>query len=722
MPFLPRIVATPLVPLVALSLAAGCRRGVPGGEEDLPGGTPERLEPADTAPDTAPPDTAEDTAPPGPFGVAIDARTTTLVADGRDETILDLYVTAPDGTPAPDGTMVPIAADLGHIGAATRTQDGRATVVFRAGTWPGVATLRVDGMVPAGETALTLAPGTPVSVQLHIHGSLSEGNGTMTGHLAQAEEQGLDVLWWTDHDFSYYPDHDFEVRGFDFEAGDLADSIPGWPSDEPIGVSFESVEDGLDGTSSEVTSEAAYGGTYGWRIGGTAPGEDVGASSWRLFVHPRLNLKSLLSKVWVGFRFRPLHDDPNAELFVTIPLSAREAAEEDLPERYRAVHLYHSSQDYTSRNDAWNTYVRLSGTSGAWSDVRVDLSDLVDAVYPTVGKDLHAELVTVTVRASDGATVAYDLDDFAWEQGAVGEDLRALQRDYLAAMATPVVQIVGQEMSFLHDWHFNAFGSGVPFFPYRDADDWTGASIADFVHANDGIVSFNHMFGVSGSVAAEEEREALVAAAIEELVGSRVYGCDLLEVGYRQRRGDIEDFLQVWDAVSMAGIFVTGEGASDIHNDVDWDVVANNFVTWVPVGVLEEDELLWNLARGNAWFGDPSRFAGGVVSASVTVPEARATMGQIVVGATQAMSAVFAAEPMGAGWIVRAVENGEVVEEWTVPYEGAFRATRTVDPAGGKVVRFEVATEGGVPVLYTNPVYFVDPTGDDLPVERLPDP
>ena len=36
---------------------------------------------------------------------------------------------------------------------------------------------------------------------MHIHASWSEGNGTMQGHLDQATRAGIDVLWWTEHDF-----------------------------------------------------------------------------------------------------------------------------------------------------------------------------------------------------------------------------------------------------------------------------------------------------------------------------------------------------------------------------------------------------------------------------------------------------------------------------------------------------------------------------------------
>jgi predicted metal-dependent phosphoesterase TrpH len=36
---------------------------------------------------------------------------------------------------------------------------------------------------------------------MHLHGSFSEGTASMDAHLKQAQRLGVDVLWWTDHDF-----------------------------------------------------------------------------------------------------------------------------------------------------------------------------------------------------------------------------------------------------------------------------------------------------------------------------------------------------------------------------------------------------------------------------------------------------------------------------------------------------------------------------------------
>ncbi|MGZ4618209.1 MAG: hypothetical protein ACXV3F_05675 [Frankiaceae bacterium] len=39
------------------------------------------------------------------------------------------------------------------------------------------------------------------SMAMHVHTSFSEQSGSMNGHLAAAQKYGVDVVWWTDHDF-----------------------------------------------------------------------------------------------------------------------------------------------------------------------------------------------------------------------------------------------------------------------------------------------------------------------------------------------------------------------------------------------------------------------------------------------------------------------------------------------------------------------------------------
>ena len=43
--------------------------------------------------------------------------------------------------------------------------------------------------------------GAPVSMAMHLHAAFSEKTASFEAHLAEARKLGVDVLWWTDHDF-----------------------------------------------------------------------------------------------------------------------------------------------------------------------------------------------------------------------------------------------------------------------------------------------------------------------------------------------------------------------------------------------------------------------------------------------------------------------------------------------------------------------------------------
>ncbi|MFN0152674.1 MAG: hypothetical protein ACKVU1_18380, partial [bacterium] len=83
----------------------------------------------------------------------------------------------------------------------------------------------------------------PYAVQMHLHGSLSEGQGSMRGHVEAARALGgVDVLWWSDHDWRIAL-HTYQ-RAFDFESGALDTTIvvPGRRREKKIARGVENEE------------------------------------------------------------------------------------------------------------------------------------------------------------------------------------------------------------------------------------------------------------------------------------------------------------------------------------------------------------------------------------------------------------------------------------------------------------------------------------------------
>lgn len=650
----------------------------------------------------------------------IEAGADTLVADGVSTVPLTVHAYLEDGRPIWVGPAPELESSLGEIVDVSWIIEGTATATLRAGTWPGTAALTAGDFVVTGDTSVELVVGDPVATTLHLHASFSEGKGTMTGQSIEAEALGVDVVWWTDHDFFYYPDEGgyLEVSGDDFESASLTRQIPYWPAGRERTLSWETLDWELVWGYSDVVTRAAHTGNFGWRQSGWGDG----TATWRyqthkLSIHPALNIKPLLAQVDLRFFARtPVGAAPDAELWVEVELSA------GLDGQTNTLHFYHSSLDYSYLEGPHDHYERLTLPRWTWTEVQADLSELARTWFPDTGDDQHAELVTVKVRAREWGMAAYDLDDFEWTQEVRGEHLRDDQRAFLDGLPYTPRHLVGSEISLFGSTHLNAFGSWVPLTPYAEHDEWSLAEVVDFVHGYGGVVSYNHMFGTSMPDPPEEERAALVVEQIEALGAAGVYGCDLLEVGYRRRTGLLEDFLAVWDALGEDGVVITGIGANDLHGQVSWRDWQNRFVTWIPVGQEVEEELLRNLARGAVWFGDPVAFADPKVSATL-LTAGGASMGQVVVGADTAQQVTFGVSYVGDGWTVRLLEDGIPTETWVAPAAGPYEVSTAIDPVGGNVVRFDVHTAEGQPALFTNPIYFfdVEPEGG-VRADRLPAP
>lgn len=561
-------------------------------------------------------------------------------------------------------------------------------------------------------------------LQMHVHGTISEGTGTPSWHLDQADAQGLNVIWWTDHDTMYHPDHMFEVTGDDFESGATSFELETWPSGEIAVIRWVEDDVAAGSASLDASADAAYTGDFGGRLELASSG--VGTTDhafWYLKSNPRINFAALLSQVDLEFAWRPSSVSGAAEFRLVVPLSATTLSEDDHrldDDDYRVVFYWNSEgTTYTDLDDGVSIYVELEDPGDGWGYVSEDLSTLVYAALGETAWELHAELVTLGAVVADGSEAAFEVDDISWTSSLVGDELRQAQVEFLDELDTTLVQHVGTEVSPVSGRHFNAFGKRVPFAPYATDDDITGNDVADLVHFNNGMMSWNHMFGVRQILEDDDTRVALVEAAIEELVDNDAYGCDLLEVGYRQRHGDTQDFLTVWDAAAQAGIVLTGIGTSDLHDRNDWDGWYNRYITWVPARNAGEGRLIMSLMAGHAWFGDPTRFPDGRAVVQLQVPELDMVMGQGAVGLTGTYTAVFTAEWLDEGWVVNFVENGVVVESATVASAGLFRSAQVFDPEGGLTLRVEVWDPDGEGVVFTNPLYFRDTDDGGIPSWRL---
>src|SRR5262245_2363545 len=147
----------------------------------------------------------------------------------------------------------------------------------------------------------------PIGVQMHVHASMSEGNGSWRAANVHAKKIGLDVLWWSDHDWrmSY---HTYN-RAFGFEGPELTTKVPTYfepgtdleAAKRVEAMTITLVPHRLNGTVKDAigrtTTERAVEGTRSLEVAGAAAG-----TGWQPYLYEidgtrRTMKRSLASKV-----------------------------------------------------------------------------------------------------------------------------------------------------------------------------------------------------------------------------------------------------------------------------------------------------------------------------------------------------------------------------------------------------------------------------------------
>ena len=573
-------------------------------------------------------------------------------------------------------------------------------------------------------------PATPESawsVQLHLHGSFSEGLGSIDSHGYEARSVGCDVLWWSDHDFRITTYQHVSRFGFEDWEEPLDRSEPWTRSFAKHAGDSKRLRQlkRPERARARFLESPVKEGERSLRVTSAGAGPEFESHLLLLGAARRLERRSLASGVTLRIALFPEDLGPDARAVVDVQLSEH-APREGLglvPYVVRYEIAPGSPGEPRREGEAYVVPVRCE--LGRWNELALELSaDAVRGFPEFPGQDNVLYRLVVGVEARKDARASACFDDLRIDQEFSGPSMYARQRELIGEVAKlhpGLVQLQGVEVSY-DSPHLNVFCADTPLVDYADIardvpNDPENPALVDArafseeilrrvvseTHARGGLVSYNHPFGStyegSGKVRTNEQE-------LELLLSDRAAGADLLEVGYRDRGGaTLDDHLYVWDQAALRGLRLVGVGASDSHGGPGerWRGSTNNFVSWIYARTPGKEELIEGLRAGRVFFGDIERFDGELD----LVTDEGQRMGATVVTDRTSVELELRASGVEPGERIVLVESGARTTTFEVTgHEFRVKHVLQLPEPGPALARFEVHDETG-PIALSNPIHFL---------------
>jgi hypothetical protein len=577
----------------------------------------------------------------------------------------------------------------------------------------------------------------PWSVQLHVHGPFSEGPGSLDSHGREALAAGLDVLWWSDHDFRITSYRHATRFGFEGESEPLERGEAWSARSEGEAKARKRVRRLAPRCSPEselaFPAQGAAEGERSLRLSARGPGSEFAGCFGAVVADRALATRPLASQV--ALELEVLAESLGADARAVVELELSEHSLPGTPGYAPLVLRYEiGPAGGEPRREGPLFSVPVAVAPGGWAPLRLAVSRDAERGFPEIAAgDNSLHQIRLGVESRRGALAAARFDALRIEQASSGPAAFDLQRELLERVASErpgLVQLQGVELSYGLR-HLNAFGdeplqidydalvresgllAGDP--PRVDRDRfrrYATRRAVEIAHARGQLVSYNHMYGVAFE-GAEPKRSR--SELVEMLASERIFGADLLEVGYRDRGGHgLEDHLGAWDDLARRGLRPVGIGTSDSHGG-RWGDDPNDFVSWIFAASPEPAALVEGLRRGRVFFGDLRRFDGHLDLAATS----GAVMGQIAVSDREAEEVRIEASGVARGDLLDIVVSGAPAARHVAVGE-SLRVVHRVPIAPGEdaFVRAELRDAAGAPKAFSNPIHFVR-SAEGVPAARL---
>ena len=563
-----------------------------------------------------------------------------------------------------------------------------------------------------GATAFTMA--------MHIHSSFSEQTASMDAQLAQALQNAVNVLWWTDHDHRmdslYYASGSgssivmhfsgMTEAGWNWQAkhsSGLASyttqfvSSPNSPNDPVAGGSMYLAAANKPSASPAWAGLLANTQASGWDIRENITGQS-------------LSVDVLLDSGWSRGYMEMLISTSYHPVGGFYLLSYR---------------MIPGSGPVTAQANG-STGIITIPVSSPWQTVTVTPEQDITSLWPAVDPRDFAMWNIQFNAVSTGDAVSGYFDYLRFNRTLTGGELLAQQQSMMSALATSypaVTQQQGLEVSWYLP-HLNWFGGNVGLPTYQGVNYKVYASylrntVIPQIHQSGGLCSYNHPYGYS-DVAAQPQsaQDSLLSQVAGTLLGNNALGCDLIEVGYNLRQGvDLTHHIGLWDVLSRHALFLTGNGTSDDHFGQNWMGLRNNWISAAWAASTGQADLLAALAAGRAWCGAITYTGAIDMLVDGSVP-----MGAASVSGVTSRNLVLTATGIPSGGSVQLIQGTVdytgttpdtfVAASWadTALAAGGGQVSTAVDTTSETFIRPQVLNSAGTVIATGNPAWLLHNT------------
>ena len=573
----------------------------------------------------------------------------------------------------------------------------------------------------------------PVSMAMHIHSSFSEQYGSMEGHLFQAKQNAVDVIWWTDHDY--------RMSGIGYRKTVHFTSLTaekGGPG-EGGAWQWQLVRTGpLNAHSSGgiVTSPASpldpvIGGSL--KVSAQSTSQTPATLGFYAESHPSdWNYHCSLIGQTLSIEVLPTSISATAYLELLVTSSYHPARTGRPAGQYVLSYRFGGPGAPGTRSaSGLRGIVNVPVVAGQWNSIAVTPASDIAALWP----DMDARdfgLFGLNLNAvSTGGAASGNFDYLRFSRSSGDVQLQAQQDmeiDY-ASSFPGVQQFQALEISLALP-HINWFGSGVTLTDYgtvgaKQYQAFLQSTVIPQIHADGGLVSYNHPYGVQAiAVLPQATQNQKLTSTASAMLKNRALAADILEVGYPLRSGmDLAHHIDLWDVCSRNALFLTGNGVSDDHVGTNWLRFGNNWFTSVWAASNDEADLLAALAAGRAWCGSLSGFRGTLdLLVDGTCP-----MGSASVSALTSRQLTVIASGLPAGSTVQVLQgtvdyagtaapapNTSIIATYAAAALSGGAVTLPVACTVSSFVRTQVVSSSGAVVALSNPVWLlrqIPPTG-----------